>query len=161
MPQKELDLLQLASRSVAEPSTSPTQIVRCQLGHTDALGGFFHYVPDRLFRHAISPCPSYFVDPAEQLSSINRGLYGFHRDELQTLDDARNLAWGYVAYPPVTPFIEHAALTLFGPPMGSLRFFSALAQSVAIVVTGLVTTVKRAPSTSTVRLMGCREQLAE
>ena len=30
--------------------------------------------------------------------------YGFHRDELATLDDARHLAWGYVAYPPVTPF---------------------------------------------------------
>jgi hypothetical protein len=28
-------------------------------------------VPNRLHRHAISPCPSNFVDPAEQFSSIN------------------------------------------------------------------------------------------
>ncbi len=25
--------------------------------------------------------------------------YGFHRDELAVLDDARHLAWGYIAYP--------------------------------------------------------------
>ena len=44
---------------------------------------------------------------------VNR-QYGFHRDELATLDDARHLAWGYVAYPPLTPFIGRIALTLFG-----------------------------------------------
>ncbi len=26
--------------------------------------------------------------------------YGFHRDELQFLSDARHLDWGFVAYPP-------------------------------------------------------------
>ena len=30
--------------------------------------------------------------------------YGFHRDELGVLDDARFLDWGYVSYPPFTPF---------------------------------------------------------
>ena len=39
---------------------------------------------------------------------------GFHRDELATLDDARHLAWGYVAYAPVTPFFARLSLTLFG-----------------------------------------------
>src|SRR5450631_4704331 len=73
MPQEELDLLQLASRSMAEPSTGPSQIVRRQLRHADALGGFLHDVPTRLYRHPISPCPSYFVDPTEQSSSINGG----------------------------------------------------------------------------------------
>src|SRR2546426_11376403 len=73
MPQEELDLLQLASRSMAEPSTGPSQSVRRQLRHADALGGFLHNVPNRLHRHAISPCPSNFVDPAEQFSSINCG----------------------------------------------------------------------------------------
>src|SRR6266849_6930941 len=73
MPQEELDLLQLASRSTAEPSTGPSQIVWRQLRHADALGGFLHDVPNRLHRHAISPCPSDFVDTAEQLSSINCG----------------------------------------------------------------------------------------
>ena len=28
---------------------------------------------------------------------LTGGRYGFHRDELATLDDARHLAWGYVA----------------------------------------------------------------
>jgi hypothetical protein len=58
---------------MAEPSTGPAQIVRRQLRHSDASGGFLHDVPNRLYRHPISPCPSYFVDPAEQLSSINCG----------------------------------------------------------------------------------------
>src|SRR5437667_9655252 len=71
MPQEELDLLQLASRTMAEPSTGPSQIVWRQLRHADALGGFLHNVPNRLHRHAISPCPSNFVDSAEQFSSIN------------------------------------------------------------------------------------------
>ena len=48
MPQEELDLLQLASRSMAEPSTGPSQIVWRQLRHADALGGFPHNVPNRL-----------------------------------------------------------------------------------------------------------------
>lgn len=42
--------------------------------------------------------------------------YGFHRDDLATLADARHLDWGYVAYPPLTPFVGRIALTLFGPP---------------------------------------------
>ncbi len=63
--------------------------------------------------------------------------YGFHRDELQTLDDARSLAWGYVAYPPLAPFIARIALTFFGPSLDGLRFFAALAQSLAIVLAGL------------------------
>jgi hypothetical protein len=39
--------------------------VRRQFGHSNASGGFLHDVPNRLYRHPISPCPSYFVDPAE------------------------------------------------------------------------------------------------
>jgi hypothetical protein len=66
------------------------------------------------------------------------GRYGFHRDELQTLDDARNLPWGYVEYPPVTPFIERVALALFWPSLAGLRLFAALAQSARIVVAGLM-----------------------
>lgn len=64
--------------------------------------------------------------------------YGFHRDELQFLSDARHLDWGFVAYPPFTPFVEHLALSLFGLSMVRLRLFSVLAQAAAIVVTGLM-----------------------
>ena len=54
--------------------------------------------------------------------------YGFHRDELQVVDDARYLDWGYVVYPPLTPAIARFALELFGPSLRGLRFFSALSQ---------------------------------
>jgi hypothetical protein len=64
--------------------------------------------------------------------------YGFHRDELATLDDARYLAWGYVAYPPLTPLIARAAMEWFGTSLVAVRFFSGLAQAVAMVLTGLM-----------------------
>src|SRR3954454_14532694 len=64
--------------------------------------------------------------------------YGFHRDELQFLSDARHLAWGYVSYPPLTPFIEHIGLALFGVSMVGLRLFSVIAQAVVIYVSGLM-----------------------
>ncbi len=66
------------------------------------------------------------------------GRYGFHRDELATLDDARHLAWGYVAYPPVTPFFARLSLMLFGTSLAGFRFFAALADAVAVVLTGLM-----------------------
>jgi 4-amino-4-deoxy-L-arabinose transferase-like glycosyltransferase len=72
------------------------------------------------------------------LHTLTNGQYGFHRDELATLDDARYLAWGYVAYPPVTPFIARAALEVFGPSLVGVRFLAALAQAVALVLTGLM-----------------------
>jgi 4-amino-4-deoxy-L-arabinose transferase-like glycosyltransferase len=64
--------------------------------------------------------------------------YGFHRDELATLDDARHLAWGYVAYPPVTPFFAWVSLKLFGTSLNGFRFFAALADSIGIILTGLM-----------------------
>ena len=64
--------------------------------------------------------------------------YGFHRDELATLEDARHLAWGYVAYPPVTPFFGRISLILFGPTLPGFRLFAAIAQGIALVLTGLM-----------------------
>src|SRR5262249_13874890 len=49
--------------------------------------------------------------------------YGFHRDELATLEDARHLAWGFVAYPPITPFFGRLSLILFGTSLAGFRFF--------------------------------------
>ena len=69
---------------------------------------------------------------------LTGGRYGFHRDELATLDDARHLAWGYVAYPPITPFFARISLTLFGTSLVGFRFFAALAQAIAVVLTGLM-----------------------
>ena len=64
--------------------------------------------------------------------------YGFHRDELATLDDARDLAWGYVAYPPVTPFFARLSLELFGTSLTGFRFFAALAAAASILIAGLM-----------------------
>jgi 4-amino-4-deoxy-L-arabinose transferase-like glycosyltransferase len=69
---------------------------------------------------------------------LTNGQYGFHRDELATLDDARYLAWGYVAYPPLTPFIGRIALELFGPSLVGVRLFPAFAQSLVLLLAGLI-----------------------
>jgi MFS family permease len=69
---------------------------------------------------------------------FTNGRYGFHRDELQFLSDARHLDWGFVAYPPLTPFLERIGLSLFGLSLVGLRLFSVLAQATVIVVTGLM-----------------------
>jgi hypothetical protein len=70
------------------------------------------------------------------LHIASNGRYGFHRDELQVLDDARHLAWGFIVYPPMTPFIEHVGLQLFGVSLIGLRMFSVLAQATALIITG-------------------------
>src|SRR5277367_5709976 len=63
---------------------------------------------------------------------LTNGRYGFHRDEFQFLSDARHLDWGFVAYPPLTPFLERVGLQLFGVSMVGLRLFSVIAQAAAI-----------------------------
>jgi hypothetical protein len=64
--------------------------------------------------------------------------YGFHRDELQFLSDARHLDWGFVSYPPFTPFVEHISLSLFGLSLVGLRLFSVIAQALVIYFSGLM-----------------------
>jgi len=72
------------------------------------------------------------------LHLLTNNRYGFHRDELQFLSDARHLDWGFVAYPPFTPFVERIGLGLFGLSMVGLRLFSVLAQAIAVVIAGLM-----------------------
>jgi hypothetical protein len=69
---------------------------------------------------------------------LTGGRFGFHRDELATLDDARRLAWGYIAYPPITPFFGRISLEIFGTSLAGFRFFAALAEAAAVVLTGLM-----------------------
>ena len=69
---------------------------------------------------------------------VTNSNYGFHRDELAVVDDARRLAWGYVAYPPFTPFIARIAFEIFGTSLAGLRLFSSLAQCIAMVVAALM-----------------------
>src|SRR5246127_5932344 len=69
---------------------------------------------------------------------LTNGRYGFHRDELQVLSDARHLDWGFVPYPPLTPFVERIGLSIFGLSMVGLRLFSVISQALAIFFTGLM-----------------------
>ena len=73
------------------------------------------------------------------LQVFSNGQYGFHQDELVTMDIAtRGLAWGYVAWPPVTPFLARVALGLFGPSLIGLRSFAVLAEGMVMLLAGLM-----------------------
>jgi len=72
------------------------------------------------------------------LHVATNGQYGFHRDELQTLDDARHLDWGYVAYPPVVALLARLELVLFGTSLIGFRLLAAVAVSAAMVIAGLL-----------------------
>jgi MFS family permease len=69
---------------------------------------------------------------------LTNGRYGFHRDELQFLTDARHLDWGFVPYPPFTAFVENIGLHLFGLSLTGLRLASVIAQTVVVLVSGLM-----------------------
>ena len=64
--------------------------------------------------------------------------YGFHRDELLTYSNARDLEWGYVVYPPVTAFLARIELAFFGTSLVGFRFFAAIACGLVAVLTGLM-----------------------
>lgn len=72
------------------------------------------------------------------LHIATNGRYGFHRDELQFLSDARHWDWGFVPYPPFTPTVERISLSLFGLSLVGLRIVSVLFQAAAIVISGLM-----------------------
>jgi 4-amino-4-deoxy-L-arabinose transferase-like glycosyltransferase len=64
--------------------------------------------------------------------------YGFHRDELQFLDDARHLQWGFVPFPPMTSFFGRMAIALFGISVQVLRLPAAVVNAVSLVLAGLM-----------------------
>jgi hypothetical protein len=66
------------------------------------------------------------------------GQYGFHRDELDFIMNARQLDWGYVSYPPITPFFARIGLELFGESLRGLRVLSAVAQGAAMILAALI-----------------------
>ena len=73
------------------------------------------------------------------LHTLINSQYGFHRDELLTFDNARHLSWGYVVYPPLTPFFGRLSLELFGNSLRGFRFFPAVVQGLVMIFTGLAT----------------------
>jgi hypothetical protein len=64
--------------------------------------------------------------------------YGFKRYEMQIFDDGGYLAWGFVAYPPITPLLGRLELILFGTSLVGFRVFSAAAVSTVMVLAGLI-----------------------
>jgi 4-amino-4-deoxy-L-arabinose transferase-like glycosyltransferase len=104
--------------SVSNPARSPNRLAAAL---TSDLALLLYLALGRIFLHALT-----------------NGQYGFHRDELAMLDDARRLAWGYVAYPPLTPFVTRLAFELFGTSLVGLRLPSVLAQAAAMVLAGLM-----------------------
>ena len=72
------------------------------------------------------------------LHILLNGQYGFHRDELDFIMSARRLDWGYVSYPPLTPFFARIGLELFGESLRGLRVLPAVAQGIAMVLAGLM-----------------------
>ncbi|HKS81090.1 MAG TPA: glycosyltransferase family 39 protein [Candidatus Acidoferrales bacterium] len=66
------------------------------------------------------------------------GRYGFHRDELLSYSNARDLEWGYVPYPPVTALLARLELLLFGTSLWGFRFFPAISQGLVVLLTGLM-----------------------
>ena len=69
---------------------------------------------------------------------LTNGQYGFHRDALAFLDNGQNLSWGFVEYPPLTPFIGRVGLELFGLSLIGIKSLAALAQCVGMVLAGLM-----------------------
>jgi 4-amino-4-deoxy-L-arabinose transferase-like glycosyltransferase len=66
------------------------------------------------------------------------GQYGFHRDELDFIMNARQLDWGYISYPPLTPFFARLGLELFGESLRGLRVLPAIAQGIVMILAGLM-----------------------
>src|SRR5260370_35127135 len=66
------------------------------------------------------------------------GPYGFHRDELAPLDDARHLEWGFAPYPPLTPALGRLGLSLFGISTLGARVLPILALSIPLVFSDLM-----------------------
>jgi 4-amino-4-deoxy-L-arabinose transferase-like glycosyltransferase len=72
------------------------------------------------------------------LHLIAGARYGFHRDELLTYSNARDLEWGYVVYPPVTALLGRIELVFFGTSLIGFRLFAAIACGLMAVLTGLM-----------------------
>src|SRR5215469_4779841 len=65
------------------------------------------------------------------------GRYGFHRDELYMLDNARHLSASYVDQGVLAPLMARMTLTLFGVSLPGLRLWPALAAFATVIVGGL------------------------
>src|SRR6267142_2397870 len=65
--------------------------------------------------------------------------YGYFRDEFDYMSCGDHLGWGYVDQPPLIPFLIHVCRALLGDSLRSVRFLPALASSLLVVQTAVLT----------------------
>ncbi len=65
--------------------------------------------------------------------------YGYFRDEFDYISCGDHLAWGYVDQPPLIPFLIHICREVLGDSLRSIRFIPALASSLLVVQTAVIT----------------------
>ena len=66
------------------------------------------------------------------------GRYGFHRDELYFMVAGRQLSWGYVDQPPLTPLAGAGLDLVFGDTVMGLRVLSTVSCAITIIVVALI-----------------------
>jgi hypothetical protein len=85
------------------------------------------------------PIPRFLAGCSALIHAFLKTQYRLHRDGLDIILNARQLAWGYVAYPPITPYIARNGLTLYGNSLPGLRLSPALSQGGVILFGGMIT----------------------
>jgi len=65
--------------------------------------------------------------------------YGYFRDEFDYMSCGDHLQWGYVDQPPLIPFLIHFSRVVLGDSLRAIRFIPALASSLLVVQTAVLT----------------------
>src|SRR6266705_7035676 len=73
MSRQKLDLLQLTSSRVAEPSARSSEVVRRQFSNSNFRREFLHHMPNSLLSQAFSPNSACPVDSPEQPPTADTG----------------------------------------------------------------------------------------
>jgi hypothetical protein len=74
MAEKELDLFEFSSGSVAEARTGSAKIMRCEMVEADSLGISFDRVPDNVGGRSKIQLGSAFADPRENLDAAHAAI---------------------------------------------------------------------------------------
>src|SRR5882762_11820419 len=70
---------------------------------------------------------------------IFNNRYDYFRDEFDYLACAQHLGWGYVDQPPLIPWLTRLSLVTLGDSLRAIRFMPALAMSLTVVFTAVIT----------------------